>query len=116
MLLPLSTEKVRSLSLEHHMAMAAVHSGSGDSDQWICLLRVFYLVFYMRNETGPGVHLESYRRADGVRSVCIALAESGEAWALNEDELADAERVLVVHDEQLAAIPRSLSGTAGPIC
>lgn len=37
MLLPLSTEKGRSLSLEHHMALAVVRSGSGDCDQGVCL-------------------------------------------------------------------------------
>ncbi|CAG9257915.1 hypothetical protein BDI4_570016 [Burkholderia diffusa] len=40
MLLPLSTEKVRSLSLENHMALAMVRSGNGNCDQVICLLRV----------------------------------------------------------------------------
>lgn len=51
MLLPLSTEKVRSLSIEHHMALAVVRSGSGDCDQIVCLLRVVYLAFFMRGET-----------------------------------------------------------------
>lgn len=27
-------------------------------------------------------------------------------WALVDDEVADVERVLVVHDEQLAAVPK----------
>lgn len=52
MLLPLSTEKVRSLSLEHHMALAVVRSGNGNSDQVTCLLlRVVYPSFFMRSET-----------------------------------------------------------------
>lgn len=106
MLLPLSTEKVRSLSLEHHMALAAVRSGSGDCDHVICLLRVVYLSFFMRSETSSGADLGLYRRAESVLGASIARAESGEAWTLREDELADVERVLVVHDEQLAAIPR----------
>ncbi|MDN7458592.1 hypothetical protein [Burkholderia cenocepacia] len=106
MLLPLSTEKVRSLSLENHMVLAVVRSGNGDCDQVICLLRVVYLAFFMRNETASGVDLDLYRRAESVLDASIARAESGEVWALHEDELADLERVLVVHDEQLAAIPK----------
>ncbi|KWE70433.1 hypothetical protein WL77_11490 [Burkholderia ubonensis] len=104
MLLPLSTEKVRALSLENHMALAVVRSGNGDCDQVICLLRVVYLAFFMRGETASGSDLDLYRRAEAVLDICIGRAERGEAWTLREDELADVERVLVVHDEQLAAV------------
>ncbi|MDR8027923.1 hypothetical protein KPA93_32380 [Burkholderia cenocepacia] len=106
MLLPLSTEKVRSLSLEHHMALAVVRSGSGGCDQMICLLRVVYLAFFMRNETASGANLDLYRRAEAVLDACIARAERGEMWNILADELADVERVLMAHDEQLAAIPK----------
>ncbi|KWC42411.1 hypothetical protein WL51_03475 [Burkholderia ubonensis] len=106
MLLPLATQKVQALSLENHMALAVVRSGSGDCDQVICLLRVVYLAFLMRGETAGGSDLDLYRRAEAVLDACIARAERGERWALLEDELADVERVLVVHDEQLATIPK----------
>ncbi|WP_423393308.1 hypothetical protein [Burkholderia sp. LMG 21824] len=106
MLLPLSTEKVRSLSLENHMALAVVRSGKGECDQVICLLRVVYLAFFMRSETASGSDVDLYRRAEAVLDACIARAERGEMWALVDDEAADVERVLVVHDEQLAVIPR----------
>jgi hypothetical protein len=106
MLLPLSTEKVRALSLENHLALAVVRSGNGNCNQVVCLLRIVYLAFYMRNETDSGSDLDLYRRAEAVLDTCIARAERGEVWTLLEDELADVERVLVVHDEQLAAIPR----------
>ena len=64
MLLPLSTVKVRSLSLENHMALAVVRSGDGDCDQVVCLLRVVYLAFFMRGETASGSDLDLYRRAE----------------------------------------------------
>ena len=106
MLLPLSTEKVRALSLENHLALAVVRSGKGDCDQVVCLLRVVYLAFLMRNETASGSDLDLYREAEGVLDACIERGAHGEAWALREDEVTDIERVLAVHDEQLAAIPR----------
>lgn len=71
MLLPLSTEKVRSLSLEHHMALAVVRSGKGECDQVICLLRVVYLAFFMRGETASGSDVDLYRRAEAVLDACI---------------------------------------------
>ena len=88
------------------MALAAVRSGNGNCDQVTCLLRVVYLAFYMRGETASGSDLDLYRRAEAVLDACIARAESGEVWTLQGDELAGVERVLVVHDEQLAAIPK----------
>ncbi len=106
MLLPLSTEKVRALSLENRMALAMVRSGNGGCDQVVCLLRVVYLAFFMRTETASGTDLDLYRLAEAVLEACIARAERGEAWTLREDELADVEHVLVVHDEQLAAVPK----------
>lgn len=106
MLLPLSTEKVRALSLEHHLALAVVRSGNGDCDQVVCLLRIVYLAFYMRGETASGSDLDLYQRAETVLDACIARAERGETWTLREDEVADIEHVLVIHDEQLAAISR----------
>ncbi|KVV40369.1 hypothetical protein WK81_20290 [Burkholderia ubonensis] len=106
MLLPLSTEKVRALSLENHMALALVRSGSGDCDQILRLLRIVYLAFFVRSETASGSDLDLYRRTEVILDACIARAERGEAWVLHDDELAYVERVLVVHDEQLAAIPK----------
>lgn len=50
LLLPLSTEKVRSLSLAHHLALAVVRSGNGNWDRVICLLRVVYPSYFMRSE------------------------------------------------------------------
>ena len=50
--------------------------------------------------------IDLYRRAEAVLDACIARAERGEAWVLREGELADVERVLVAHDEQLVAIPK----------
>ncbi|KML16343.1 MULTISPECIES: hypothetical protein [Burkholderia] len=106
MLLPLSTEKVRSLSLEHHMALAVVRSGNGDCDQVICLLRVVYLAFFMRSETESGSDFDLYRRAEAVLDAYIARAERDEPWMLQPNEAADVERLLVVHDAQLAAVPK----------
>ncbi|WP_186079159.1 hypothetical protein [Burkholderia gladioli] len=101
MLLPLSTDNVRSLSLGHHMALAVVRSGNGDCDQVVSLLRVVYLAFFMRGETASGSDLDLYSRAEAVLDACIARAERDEPWTLHENEAAMVERLLVLHDEQL---------------
>lgn len=106
MLLPLSTEKVRALSLENHLAFATVRAGRGDSEQIINLLRVVYLAFYLRSERTSGADLDLYRQAEAALDGCVERAEQGEKWLLLDHEQAAVERLLVVHDEQLAAVPK----------
>nr|WP_321958366.1 hypothetical protein [Burkholderia cenocepacia] len=104
-LLPLPSAKVRALSLENHMALAAVRAGHGGEEQISCLLRVVYLAFYMRNETDAGADLSMYRQAEAALDGCIARAEQGAAWLLLDREQSMIEQILVVHDDQLAAVP-----------
>jgi len=107
MLLPLSTEKVRSLSLENHLALAAIRSGRGNLDQVCCLLRVVYLAFYMRSGSADSAELEPYRNAECALDACIGRMESGGTCMLLSAEQEGVERILVLHDEQLATVSRS---------
>ena len=84
-LLPLSTEKVRSLSLGNHMALAGVRSGNGDYDQVVCLLRVVYLSLFMRSETASGADLDLHRRAEAALDACIVHAERDVLCVLHEN-------------------------------
>lgn len=106
MLLPLSVEKMRALSLENHLAFATVRAGRGDSGQIINLLRVVYLAFFLRQETASGADLDLYRRAEAALDACIERAEQGERWLLLDHEQKALERILAVHDGQLAAASR----------
>ncbi|WP_274004975.1 hypothetical protein [Burkholderia thailandensis] len=105
MLLPLPTEKVRALSLENHLALATVRGGRGNLDQVSCLVRVVYLAFFLREATPTGADFDLYRRAEAALNACVARADRGERCLLLDHELATVERILVAHDEQLAAIP-----------
>jgi hypothetical protein len=105
MLLPLSNEKVRALSLENHMSLAVVRSGHGDFDQICCLLRAVYLAFYLRDVTTCETGIDLYRQAEVALDACVARAEQGKEWSLPVEEVSVIARVLVVHDEQLIAVP-----------
>ncbi|VWC49222.1 Fis family transcriptional regulator [Burkholderia lata] len=105
LLMPLPTEKIQALSLENHLALATVRGGRGDLDQLSCLIRVVYLAFYLRDATATSAEVEPYRRAEAALNACITRVELGERCLLLDHELATVERILVVHDEQLAAIP-----------
>lgn len=105
MFLPLPTEKIHALSLENHLALATVRGGRGDLDQVICLVRVVYLAFYLRDATSTGTDLDLYRRAEAALNACVTRVDRGERCLLLDHELAIVEQILVIHDEQLAAIP-----------
>ncbi|WP_342310463.1 hypothetical protein [Burkholderia pyrrocinia] len=105
MLLPLATAKVRSLSLENHLALSTVRAGRGDINQICCLIRVVYLAYFMRSETPAGADLEPYRRAEAALDACIKRLEQDQPCLLLDHEQMVVERVLVLHDEQLAAVP-----------
>lgn len=106
MLLTLSSAKVRALSLENHLALATVRAGGGELDQISCLIRVVYLAYFMRNETTSGVDLGAYRDAEAVLDACIKRVEQDEPCLLLDQEQRIVERVLALHDEQLAAAPK----------
>lgn len=105
MLFPLPTEKIRALSLENHLALATVRGGRGDLDQVSCLVRVVYLAFYLRDATSTGSDFDLYQRAEAALNACVTRADRGERCLLLDHELATVERILIIHDEQLAAIP-----------
>lgn len=105
-LFPLSTERIRSLSLENHLALAAVRAGRGDFDQICCLIRVVYLAYFMRGETTAGADLELYRHAEAALDACIKRIEQDQPCLLLDQEQTVVECVLVLHDDQLAAVPK----------
>ncbi|WP_429322817.1 hypothetical protein [Paraburkholderia sp. GAS448] len=51
MLLPLPATEVRALSLENHLALAAMRSGHGTISLAMHLLRVLYLAWFLRDAT-----------------------------------------------------------------
>ncbi|PMS21949.1 hypothetical protein [Paraburkholderia rhynchosiae] len=106
MLLPLSTENVRALSLENHLVFATVRAGRGDSDQIANLLRIVYMAFYLRQETASGAELDVYQQTEAALAACIDRAEQGSPWLLLDSEQMAVGRILVLHDEQLAAVPK----------
>lgn len=103
LLMPLPKEKIRALSLEHHLALATVQTGYGTLDQLGCLTRVTYLAFYLRDiVTGDTAH-DLYRHAEMALNACVKRMDCGDGCRLLEHELTALEQILVVHDAQLSA-------------
>jgi len=103
MLLPLPVSKVRALSLENHLALVAMRTGSGNVDQMSCLLKVVYLSFFLVDDPAAE-HIQVLRDAEAALERSAARAERKEGWTLPENDCAAIEQVLVLHDHQLASL------------
>ncbi|CAM2198569.1 Fis family transcriptional regulator (plasmid) [Paraburkholderia kururiensis] len=103
MLLPLPTARVQALSLENHLALTTVRAHRGGPDQIYCLIRIVYLAYFMRGETVAGADEGPYRQAEAALDACMKRMEQGGRCMLLEEEQAAMERVLLLHDQQLAA-------------
>ncbi|WP_434116201.1 hypothetical protein [Paraburkholderia caffeinilytica] len=104
MLLPLPTAKMRAVSLENHLALAAMRTGNGNVDQMSCLLKAVYLAWFLR-DGGAGEHVDFFREAECALECYATHAEQHRGWALAEDECGAIESILALHDRQLISIP-----------
>ncbi|MCA8023630.1 hypothetical protein [Burkholderia metallica] len=105
MLLPLPTAKVRSLSLENHLALSTVCAGRGDLDRICCPIQVIYLAYFLRSETAAGEDIDLYRHAEAELDSCIKRLEHDQPCLLLDQDQTVIERALVLYDEQLATVP-----------
>ncbi|KVK73235.1 hypothetical protein WS90_31925 [Burkholderia cepacia] len=102
--MPLPKEKIRALSLEHHLALATVLAGRGHLDQVSCLVRVLYLATFLRGTTLAETDLASYRSAEKALNACVARVDQGMHCQLSDLESDNIGRILLTHDDQLDSI------------
>lgn len=105
MLLPLPLARTRALSLEHHLALATIATGHGNVDLMVCLMKAVYTAFYLCDEPPASADDPEFQRAEAALAQCITRAERGETWAMLDREKTAIERILVLHDAQLASVP-----------
>lgn len=75
MLLPLPITKVRALSLANYLALAAMHSGHGNLDQMVVLLRSLYLAHLMLEPDEVVKYAPMFQEAEAALERCITRAE-----------------------------------------
>ncbi|MDR0241077.1 MAG: hypothetical protein LBJ65_05680 [Burkholderia sp.] len=100
---PLPTDIVQTLSLAHHLALKTVTSGSGSLDQVGCLVRVVYLTFFLRDTASIDTNVTPYRCAEHALHACVARVDQGACCRLVDHEPETVGRILLIHDQQLAA-------------
>lgn len=104
-LLPGTLESVRSVSLRNHLAFAALRTGNGNGHLLSDLIHVLYMAWYLL-EAGFGMadHI-LFREAAEALERCAARATTTDVWKVSPDDAAVLERLLALHDEQLASTP-----------
>ncbi|WP_080485785.1 MULTISPECIES: hypothetical protein [Burkholderia cepacia complex] len=106
MLLPLPASHFRAVSLEYHLALATIVKGHANLDLLLCLLKTIYMAFYLRDKTQRHDDARSFKQAEAAIGRCILRAEDGEEYVILDREKSAIERILILHDEQLATVPK----------
>ncbi|CAE6865596.1 hypothetical protein R75461_08255 [Paraburkholderia nemoris] len=105
MLLPLPVARVRALSLENHLFLAAIRGGHGSMEVAMNLLRVLYLSWFMRDAADAERDLDVFREAEAVLARGRIRAHQHQGWTLPEEDHRVLEHILALHDQQLASMP-----------
>jgi hypothetical protein len=112
MLLPLSPARTRSISLQNHLALAAMRSGNGNVNQMSCLLKTVYLSHFLSDAVQTGIHLDAFRLCEAALQVSAASAPVGQGWTLPDDTHETLATILALHDQQLASVSAHQFATA----
>ncbi len=105
MLLPLPAASVRETSLENHLAFVAMRTGHGSVDQMSCLLKMIYLAwFLLETPADREQHLHLLHACEAALQQSGMRAQAGQSWSLRQEEIAEVEAVLALHDRQLDSI------------
>ncbi|MBR8334141.1 hypothetical protein KDW69_21030 [Burkholderia ambifaria] len=97
---------MRRISLENHLALAAMRSGRGSPDTMVALLRVLYLLFFLLEGSLCDDEQAWLLEAEDVLDESIRGAEGSGDWHVDAQKLPIIERLLLRCDEAVASVPK----------
>jgi hypothetical protein len=106
MLLPLRSIVVRSISLENHLALAAMRGRHGTRATFIALLRVLYMTFYLTESHCSEAELTLFRQAETALAESMRDADERGDWKLPAISLPTLELLLRQSDELVSSVPK----------
>jgi hypothetical protein len=104
-LLPMSAQSARDMSLSHHLALAACRGDCGKRHQINELVRSVYMAYYLQRVGFGDMPFECFERAEAALENTLAVAERSAKWVVDEEDTLVIERLLALHDRQLADAP-----------
>ncbi len=104
--MPLPGSVVRDLSLENHLALAAIRSGQGTAETIVSLLRMLYMTYFMLGTECPEADLALFCEAETVLDSSISAAGQGHGWQVSAEQLLPVGQVALRYDEVLGRVPK----------
>ena len=105
LLLPMSAQAAREMSLTHHLAIAACRGDSANRHQINELVRSVYMAYYLQRMGFGDLPFECYEHAEAAFENALAVATRSAKWMISEQDAPVIERLLALHDQQLTEAP-----------
>lgn len=105
MLLPMDGASAREQSLPSHLALVACRDGHGNGHQFNELMRTVYVAWFLQQDGYGSEPVEQFKTAEYAIEAALELAHESNEWVLAEDAIPVFERLLALHDAQLATAP-----------
>jgi hypothetical protein len=106
MLLPFAPPQVRALSLSSHLALLALEKGEGNWDHMVVLAGVICRTSLMGDPSGIDTDKPLLEAADLVMRRLMDGADPDRRWSVGAEDGAVLARVLAIHDQMVATLPR----------
>jgi hypothetical protein len=98
------TQRVE-LSLASHLALVACRSDNGSRHQINELVRSVYMAYNLQRMGSGDIPFECYEHAEAALKDTAAVAAKSGKWIFSEQDAPVIERLLSLHDKQLAEAP-----------
>jgi len=105
LLLPMSAQSAREMSLAHHLALAACRGDRANRHQINELVGTVYMAYFLQRMGFGDMPLECYEHAEAALENALAVAAKSARWVITEQDAPVIERLLALHDKQLSEAP-----------
>lgn len=105
MLLPMDVTSAREQSLSYHLALATCRIGHGNSYLFNELIRTVYVAWFLQQAGYGDLPVALYKLAEYAVEAALTLAHESGKWLLADEALPAFEKLLALHDSQLAVAP-----------
>ena len=105
MLLPMDKAAAKEQSLSYHLALDVCRRGHGSWHLFNELIRTAYVSWFLQKDGYGSEPVEHFKMAEYAVEAALELAHESSEWVLAEDAVPAFERLLALHDAQLAVAP-----------
>jgi hypothetical protein len=104
-LLPLTNDYIRQQSLASHMALVVCGTDEGNRHSFHELIRIMYLAYLLWEDGFGQADVQLFVDSEVAMNAAVARVQESKVWRLEKNEGVFLEKIVRLHDEQLAAVP-----------